>query len=52
MGYIDEIAQLAEPKRTEALEILRQLQVAFSAYCYDQGLVDRLDRHLECLIYG
>jgi hypothetical protein len=50
MEYMDEIAQLEEPKRSEALEIFRQLQSAFRAHCYDQGLVDRLDRHLECLI--
>ncbi len=52
MGYIDEIAQLAEPKRTEALHIFRQLQSAFEAYRYDQGLVDRLDYQLERLING
>ena len=52
MGYIDEIAQLAEPKRSEALLIWQQLQSAFRAYRYDQGLVDRLDNQLERLIYG
>lgn len=52
MGYIDEIAQLAEPRRSEALRILQQLQSAFDAYCYDQGEIDRLDNQLESLIYG
>ena len=52
MGYIDEIAQLAEPKRSQALHILQQLQSAFDAYCWDQGLIDQLDNQLESLIYG
>jgi hypothetical protein len=52
MGYMDEIAQLAEPRRSEALRILQQLQSAFEAYRFDQGVVDRLANQLEHLLYG